>query len=133
MSNARETTNRMIEAWNNRDWEFIRACLHAETRLIMPDGDEVHGVEACLTQGWKDHAVGFPDGRLEVVSSYDDGDVAITELILTGTHGATWAGMAATQKKIEVGTCNIKKFKDGKVWSDRDYLDVQTVISQVST
>jgi len=40
--------------------------------------------------------------------------------------------MAATQKEIEVGTCNIKKFKDGKVWSDRDYLDVQTVFSQLS-
>ena len=85
-----------------------------------------------MTQGWKEHAAGFADGRLEVMSSYDDGDVAITELILSGTHGATCAGMAATQKKIEVGTCNIKKFKDGKVWSDRDYLDVQTAFSQLS-
>ena len=47
-------------------------------------------------EGWQDHAAGFPDGRLEVTSSYDDGDVAITGLVLRGTHGGTWAGIAPT-------------------------------------
>ena len=51
MSNARETANKLIEAWNNRDWDFIRGSLHPETALIMPDGQEIRGVEACLAEG----------------------------------------------------------------------------------
>ena len=131
MLNARETANKLIEAWNNRDWDFIRESLHPETTLVTPDGQEIRGVEGCLDEGWKDHAAGFPDGRLEITNSYDDGEVAITELVLRGTHGGTWAGIAPTQKKIEVGWCNVMKFKDGKLLSDRDYVDIQTIFSQL--
>ena len=131
MSNVREAVDKLVEAWNNRDRGFIRTSLHPETKLVMPDGQEIGGVEACLEEGWKGHAAGFPDGRLEVVSAYDDGDVAITEMVLRGTHGGTWAGIAPTQKKIEVGWCNVMKFKDGKVVSDRDYVDMQTIFSQL--
>ena len=131
MLNARETANKLIEAWNNRDWDFIRESLHPETTLVTPDGQEIRGVEACLDEGWKDHATGFSDGRLDVTNSYDDGEVAITELVLRGTHGGTWAGIAPTQKKIEVGWCNVMKFKDGKLLSDRDYVDIQTIFSQL--
>ena len=97
----------------------------------MPDGQEVRGIEACFTEGWKDHAAGFPDGQLEIMSSYDDGDVAIAELALSGTHGGTWAGMAPSQKKVMVGWCNNLKFKDGKLLSNRDYVDIQTIFSQL--
>ena len=30
-----------------------------------------------------------------------------------------------------VGWCNIMKFKDGKLLSDRDYVDIQTIFSQL--
>ena len=60
MLDARGTANKLIEAWNNRDWDFIRESLHPETTLVTPDGQEIRGVEACLAEGWQDHAVGFP-------------------------------------------------------------------------
>jgi hypothetical protein len=38
--NARETTQRMFDAWSNRDWDTIRSALHAEYIYTGPPGQQ---------------------------------------------------------------------------------------------
>ena len=45
---ARETTQRMFDAWNNRDWGTIRSALHPECIYTGPDGQQARGIEDCL-------------------------------------------------------------------------------------
>ncbi len=129
--NARETTQRLLDAWNNRDWDTVRSALHAEYIYTGPDGQQARGIEDGLTAAWKDHAVGFPDGRLEVKALYGDGDVVVAEFTLRGTHKGTWAGIAPTGKTVEADLCNVMEFRDGKLFRERDYLDTLGVFVQL--
>ncbi len=129
--NVRETTQQLFDAWNNRDWDTIRSALHPEGIYTGPDGQQARGIEDCLTAGWKDHAAGFPDGRLELKTFYADGDVVVTEFTLRGTHKGTWAGIAPTDKMVEADVCNVMEFRDGKVFRERDYLDVLGIFVQL--
>ncbi len=121
--NARETTQQLFDAWNNRDWDTIRSSLHPECIYTGPDGQQVRGIEDCFTAGWKDFADGFPDGRVELKASYADGDAVVTEFTFRATHSGTWAGIGPTGKSVEVDLCNVMEFRDGKVFKERDYVD----------
>jgi len=52
MPNARETANKLFEAWNNRDWDFVRESLHPESTRVGSDGQEPRDVEVILAEGW---------------------------------------------------------------------------------
>ena len=128
---ARETTQNLFDAWNNRNWDTIRSALHPECIYTGLDGQQARGIEDCFTVGWKDFADGFPDGRVELKASYADGDVVVTEFTLRGTHKGTWAGIAPTGKTVEVDLCNVTEFRDGKVFRERDYVDTLGVFVQL--
>ena len=129
--NARETIHHLFDAWNNRDWDTIRSLLHPEYIYTGPDGQEASGIEDGLTVGWKEHADGLPDGRVELNALYGDGDVVVTEFTVRGTHNGTWLGIAPTGKSVEVDLCNIIEFRDGKAIRERDYLDTLGVFVQL--
>ena len=126
-----KTTLGLFEAWNNRDWDTIRSALHPDYVYTGPDGEDTHGIDDGLIAGWQEHASGLPDGRLEIKSIHVDGDVAVTEFTVRGTHGGTWAGVAPTGKKVEADLCNVTEFKDGKVFRERDYLDTLGLFVQL--
>ena len=128
---ARETTKGLFEAWNNRDWNTIRDALHPDYIYTAPDGQQAHGIEEGLIAGWQDHAVGLPDGQLELKALYADGEVVVTEFTVRGTHNGTWAGIEPTGEWVEADLCNITEFRDGKVYRERDYLDTLGLFVQL--
>lgn len=131
MADLRDTAHRLFDASNKRDWDTIRSALHPEYTYIGPDGQEAHGIEAGLAAGWSDHAAGFPDMRLEVKTVYVDGDTAITEFDVRGTHTGAWLGVAPTGKKVEMSVCNVMQFRDGKLYWERDYVDTLGILAQL--
>lgn len=128
---TRRATKELFEAWNNRDWDTIRAALHPEYIYTGPDGHQAHGIEEGLISGWQDHAVGLPDGQLELKSLHADEDVVVTEFTVRGTHKGSWVGIAPTGKRIEADLCNVTEFRDGKVFRERDYLDTLGLFVQL--
>ena len=127
----RKKTQELFEAWNNRNWESIRSELHADYIYTGPDGQDTQGIDDGLIAGWQDHALGLPDGRIEIKSIHVDGDVAVTEFTVRGTHEGAWIGVAPTGKRVEVDLCNVTEFRNGKVYRERDYLDTLSLFVQL--
>ena len=128
---VRKTTQGLFEAWNQRDWDTIREALHPDYVYTGPDGQDAHGIDEGLIAGWQDHASGLPDGQLEIKSILVEGDVAITEFTVRGTHEGAWVGVEPTGRKVVADLCNVTEFRDEKVFRERDYLDTLGLFVQL--
>jgi steroid delta-isomerase-like uncharacterized protein len=69
---------------------------------------------------FKEMTTAFPDTKSTLVNVFAVGDYVIKETQWTGTHKATFFGMAPTKKTVNVKGLEIEQFKDGKMvkgWS----------------
>jgi steroid delta-isomerase-like uncharacterized protein len=130
MASGSEIQRQMIEAWNRRDWSAFRHFLHSGYRYTGPDGKEEAGPEAGLGIAQM-YANAFPDGRLEVQNSFGAEDTSVTEMIVSGTHQADLKGIPATGKRIELRVANIVEIREGKVYREREYFDVMSMMTQL--
>lgn len=120
----------MLRAWKNRDWDAIREVLHPEYVYTGPDGQKAAGEEG-LVAGWSSFAESFPDGEYEITRICTGGDTVVTEFHFGGTQSGEFDGIAPTGKRVEIDFCNVMQLRDGKVITERDYLDTQGLIRQL--
>ena len=59
-----------------------------------------------------------------------DGDTAVTEHELSGTHGGPLFGVPATGRKLTVDTCVLWEFAGTKVRGETVYFDVASLLRQ---
>ncbi len=74
------------------------------------------------------HAEGFPDGQVEKLRAFGQGDWAVVEFALTGTDTGPLPGpggkaIPATNRPVRFVECIVLKFEGGKITEQRDYLD----------
>ncbi len=75
---------------------------------------------------------GFPDFSFEVVRRHTSDDAVVLEVIVTGTHAATWKGIPATGKAVRFPLCAIFTFgADDRIDAEIVYYDRLTVLSQL--
>ena len=115
--------------WNQRDWSGLRDGLHSGYSYTSGLGKEMTG-EAMLNIAMM-FTNAFPDGKLEVKQVYTQGDVAIAETVSRGTHQGELLGAAATGKSVELPICNVIELRDGKVYREREYMDMLTVMTEI--
>jgi steroid delta-isomerase-like uncharacterized protein len=130
MATASSIHREIIEGWNTRNWDKLRGLLHPDYSYTGSDGKEHTGPEAGM-QVAKMYADAFSDGRLELKRLHTQGDVAIAEMVARGTHGGELMGIAATQRPVEINICNVMELRDGKVYREREYMDMLTLMSQI--
>ena len=118
------------ECWNRRDWEKFRGVLHPEYTYTGGDGQMQKGPDAGLAVGQM-FATAFPDGRLTVTNLRNDGDFVTVEAIGTGTHKGDLMGVAPTNKKVSIPVCDIIELRDGKVYREREYMDMAHMMTQL--
>ncbi len=120
----------MADCWNRRDFNGLRNLLHSEYSYTGGDGQEMAGVDAGIRMArmW---AEAFPDGRLEVKRVYTEGNTAIAEMVGRGTQTGEFMGVAPSGKRVEVVICNVAEVRDGKVYREREYLDMLTILTQI--
>jgi steroid delta-isomerase-like uncharacterized protein len=123
---AREWT----EAWNRRDWSRYRELMHPEYTYTGPDGQTQKGPEAGLAVGQM-FANAFPDGKIDVLGVHASGDVAIVEFIGRGTHKGDLMGIAPTGRQVAIPICEVYEIRDGKIHSERQYMDFMTMMQQL--
>jgi steroid delta-isomerase-like uncharacterized protein len=121
----------MIDAWNRRDFETMRNMLHAEYSYTGGDGKELSGGPDTGVAVAQAYAAALPDGRAEVRSTYVQGNTAISEFRVRGTHRGELLGVSATEKPVDITVCNIVELRDGKVYREREYVDGAAILTQI--
>jgi steroid delta-isomerase-like uncharacterized protein len=130
MANVSDVHRQVLDAWNRRDWDSFRSLLHSDYRYIGPDGKEYIGPDAGVNIG-KMYATAFPDGKLEVKNVFASGNNALCEFVARGTHKGDLKGIAPTGKPIEINIANVMEVRDGKVYREREYFDVMSMMVQL--
>ena len=131
MASASDIHEKLLGAWNRRDFNAYRELLHPEYTYTGGDGKEIKGGPDVGVQIGKMYAEAFPDGKLDLKKVYADGDSAIAEFVARGTHRGNLMGIAATGKSFEIAICNIVDLRDGKVYREREYMDLMHMMAQL--
>jgi steroid delta-isomerase-like uncharacterized protein len=119
-----------MDAWNKRDFAKMRGLMHPEYSYTGGDGQEQKGADAGMAVAQM-FAGAFPDGRIDIVSIHEAGDTAIVEFVGRGTHKGDLMGIAPTGKVIALPVCNVMEVRDGKLYREREYVDMMTIMTQL--
>lgn len=126
MTSPKEALTRMVEVWNAHDREGWMALCSTE---VMNHG-QIEGVE-----GWARHYDGlqraFPDSRIEVTSSAEEGELVAFEVTLTGTHTGTLPPWQATGKRLTLHFALFLTVGNGKITSLSGYGIAEGLIEQL--
>jgi steroid delta-isomerase-like uncharacterized protein len=124
-----------VDAFNNSDWERVRAGLASDSRLDeLGTERKIDGPEKIveLFKGWKQ---AFPDAAGTVKSTYASGDTAILEVTWKGTHSGpltTAEGtIPASGKRQETPAAIFFTFEGDKIKESRHYFDSLTLLKQI--
>ena len=124
-----------VDAFNNSDWERVRAGLASDSRLDeLGTERKIDGPEKIveLFKGWKQ---AFPDAAGTVKSTFASGDTAILEVTWKGTHTGpltTAEGtIPASGKRQETPAAIFFTFEGDKIKESRHYFDSLTLLKQI--
>jgi steroid delta-isomerase-like uncharacterized protein len=76
----------------------------------------------------------FPDARWEVLDQMAEGDKVMTRWAFTGTHRATFKGIPATGKQVNITGMVIDRIVDGRIveeWEEWDSLGMMRQLGAV--
>ena len=126
---------KQIDAFNNGDWEQLRALLASDSRYDeLGTERKIEGPEKIveLFKGWK---MAFPDAVGTVTSAVASGDKAALEVTWTGTHtgplGTAEGTIPASGKRQETPAAIFFAFEGEKVKTSRHYFDSMTLLKQI--
>jgi steroid delta-isomerase-like uncharacterized protein len=131
MPSASDMHNQFVQAWNSRDFNKIGTLLHPEYTYTGGDGTEIAGGPETGVAIARMYANAFPDGVLELKRVYTQGDTAIAEMVARGAQRGEFMGIEPTGRRIEVHICNVVEIRDGKVFREREYMDMLAVLKQL--
>ena len=130
MANAEAVAREFMEAWNQRDWAKYRSMFGEGYSYTGGDGQRLDGADAGIGVGQM-FANAFPDGKIEIKHIHAAGDVVIVEFLGTGTHQGDLMGIAPTGRKMSMPVCNVITVRDGKIASEREYMDMAHMMQQL--
>jgi steroid delta-isomerase-like uncharacterized protein len=131
MANAESIAREAIEAINRNDMAAYKALLHPEYSYRGPDGQIERGQDAgvAVVQMYRS---AFPDDfKLDIQHIYASGDTAVVEFIGGGTHSGELAGVAPTGRKVAMPVVTILETRDGKIHTEREYMDSGYLMQQL--
>ena len=134
MADTREIGTKWVDAFNAHDEARIRE-LDADDIVFEAPGDvHVEGIDASTeyAMGW---IRAFSDARLNVSSTFADGDTVVQEFTFEGTHDNTLSGPAgdipATNRRLTGRGVQVLRVEDGKIAEARLYYDQVQVMTQL--
>lgn len=122
----------LFQAWNDRDFDAYSALLHPEYSYTGGDGKEMTGGPSTGVAIAKLYASAFPDSAITVTNVYQSAGVSVCEFVARGTHGGDLMGIPASGRRVEIHVCNVIELRDGKAWREREYMDMATMMAQIS-
>jgi predicted ester cyclase len=129
-----ETVERLERAYNERDYDTVRASLATDFVAHTPGAEMVPaGVEGAIAANEGSFSF-FSDKRSEILEIFGDGDRVVSHVRMTGTNdgGIAWAGVPANGKPIDVDWIQISRHADdGTIQETWAQMDTMTLMVQV--
>ena len=135
MSNVTEIAKAATIAYNDKNWEKVKAVLAADAvyeekathRRIQGVGEIIYA--------WHGWATAIPDSKATFVRELASGDTAVIEVVWKGVHKgplqAPSGPIPASNKPIEIPACQVIEVEGGKVKSFTHYFDMLTLLTQI--
>ena len=131
MSSPATIHREFADAWNRRDWNTFRNLLHPHYSYTGGDGKEMTGGPDIGLGIAQMYASAFPDATLEIREVYVQGNTAIAEMVARGTHKGDLMGIPATNRIAEITICNVVEVRDGRLYREREYMDMLHMFAQL--
>ena len=130
MSDAAAIAREYLESFNRRDWDRIRELFASGYSYTGSDGEKQQGPEAGLAvvQMW---ASAFSDAKIDIRQIHVAGDVATVEFQASGTQNGELMGIPATGRKVSMPVCTVLEIRDGKIYAEREYMDLAHMMQQL--
>ena len=125
---------RAIEAFNNKDWDAVRATLTSDCYYDEVATSRADGVEAIieLWQGW---AKTLPDANATIESNFVCEDTVIFELrwagTMTGPMDSPTGEIPPTNQPFANRGCWLAEVDNDRTKAIRQYFDVLTMMKSV--
>lgn len=132
---ANEVATRILEAFNDADWEALRAGLTDDVVYVESGtGRRIEGADAylALCEGWRR---ALPDVRGTVRRAVEDGGVVAQEVTWSGTHDGPLptpdGDIPATGRPVSLEATLWVQTRDGLVAEVHHHLDVMALMAQI--
>jgi steroid delta-isomerase-like uncharacterized protein len=130
MSDPASIAREYMEAAPRRDFDKCRQLFHPQYSYTGGDGQRQEGAEAGIAVADM-FTTAFPDVKLEIKHTHVTGDVVIVEFVASGTHKGDLMGIAPTGRQITIPVCDILEIRDGKIYAEREYMDMLHLMQQL--
>jgi steroid delta-isomerase-like uncharacterized protein len=129
MSENEGVIRAMLELANRHDGAAIHAYLSEAMQRVDPAigasaASRMHAVQSALISG-------FPDLEYRMDRLTVSGETVVVECTLSGTHQGVFAGVAPTNRRIELPAAFCVEIADGKLKECRSYFDTLTLMEQL--
>jgi steroid delta-isomerase-like uncharacterized protein len=129
-----DLVDQTVAAFNSGDVDAFCAFYTDDATLVAPDGT-YSGREA-ITEMWTASRASFPDEKLTVSLTVEDGDKVVSEWTWTATNtgeltlpdGTT---IPATGKSVSINGMDVVEIENGRVTSHRLYYDNMAAFAQL--
>lgn len=133
---AQDTIRTQTDAWNSRDAARIAAGYAAGVVVNDPAYPEPLRGQDAVAKDAGDFFAAFPDSRVRIERAIGQGDTAVYEGTMTGTHTGALAfptGLVpATNRPVELKIAGIITVDDtGIITSENRYYDVMGMLAQL--
>lgn len=125
----------IYDAWNARDFDRIAELMAPDSKItLVGTGQSYNGPDGAreFSKMWADP---FPDGVDTIDRVIAEGDHVAVMHTGRGTHTGTlttsMGSIPATGRSVTLELCDVLEFKDGKVKSQRQYLDTASLLAQL--
>lgn len=129
-----ELVERLERAYNERDYDTVRACLVPDFVAHTPGAEMVPaGVEGAIAANEGGFSF-FSDKRSEILEIFGNGDRTVSHVRMTGTNdgGIAWAGVPPNGKAIDTDWIQIARHADdGTIVETWAQMDIPKMMMQV--
>src|SRR4051812_19793797 len=119
----RSMVREMFDAWNAKDMQRVEAYAHPDCRVT----NVAFGGSLDFKDYERNWATAFPDGTIEPINLFSEGDCVAAEFIGRGTHRGPLQGPSGTilptNRRVELHLVEIWEFRNGKIAAGRVYFD----------
>jgi predicted ester cyclase len=122
---------RAVEALNGGDFATYAAAFWPDAQRVVPGVSGPIDMTASL-QMLRYLASAFDGWHLEADLLLESGDHVVAQWRATGVHTGEFAGIAPTNRHVEVVNCEIYEFRDGKVARSWAYGDPAEMVVQLT-